>query len=74
MKVEGDAAKGYQAVRKDSFANAHQGELVMADDQTGEGPLERQSRRGQVPHAGPAHDLDRSADPVPKMTVAATFG
>lgn len=36
MKVEGDAAKGYQAVRKDSFMNAHQGELVMADDQTGE--------------------------------------
>lgn len=35
MKVEGDEAKLYRAVRLDSFKDANQGELVSADDLTG---------------------------------------
>jgi hypothetical protein len=36
MRIHGDDAKKYNAIRLDSFANANQSELVLADDQTGE--------------------------------------
>jgi hypothetical protein len=36
MRVDGDVAKFYNAVRLDNFMNANVGELVMADDVTGE--------------------------------------
>lgn len=36
MRVEGDTAKHYVAVRLDSYLNAHQGELILADEDTGE--------------------------------------
>lgn len=36
MKVEGENAKLYVAVRLDSYLNAHQGELVLADEDSGE--------------------------------------
>lgn len=36
MKVEGETAASYRAVRLDNFENANKGELVMADDMTGE--------------------------------------
>jgi len=36
MKIEGDDAKHYRAVRLDSFLNANLGELVSADDVTGQ--------------------------------------
>ena len=35
MKIEGDGAKAYRAVRLDSFADVNRGELVSADDETG---------------------------------------
>jgi len=35
MKIEGDAAHLYRAVRLDSFEDANRGELVSADDDTG---------------------------------------
>lgn len=36
MKVDGEDAKLFKAVRLDSFLNANLGELVSADDVTGE--------------------------------------
>lgn len=36
MEVNGDSAKLYRAVRLDSFEDANKGELVKADDVTGE--------------------------------------
>jgi hypothetical protein len=36
MKIDGDAAKDYRVVRLDSFENANKGELVSADEITGE--------------------------------------
>lgn len=35
MKIEGDEAKRFKVVRLDSYADAHRGELVRADDETG---------------------------------------
>ena len=35
MKIEGDEAKFYRAVRLDTFENANKGELVGADEATG---------------------------------------
>lgn len=35
MKVEGEEAKRFKVVRLDSYTDAHKGELVRADDQTG---------------------------------------
>jgi hypothetical protein len=36
MKVEGEAARSHRAVRLDSCENVSKGELVSADDITGE--------------------------------------
>ncbi len=36
MKVEGEGAMGYKAVRIDSFADVNQGELISADDVIGQ--------------------------------------
>ena len=36
MKIEGSDASKYRAVRLDSFENVNKGELVSADDITGE--------------------------------------
>ena len=36
MQVSGDEAKRWNAVRLDSFRNVNEGELVSADDQTGD--------------------------------------
>lgn len=36
MRIEGEAAKGRCAVRLDSFMNVNQGELLLADEDTGE--------------------------------------
>lgn len=35
MNISGEEAKNYHAVRLDDFRDAHAGELVSADDQTG---------------------------------------
>ena len=35
MKIDGEAAKGFRAVRLDSLENANKGELVSADEDTG---------------------------------------
>jgi hypothetical protein len=35
MKIEGEAAAQYEAVRLDSFATVNRGVLVSADDDTG---------------------------------------
>jgi hypothetical protein len=35
MTISGEEAKNYNAVRLDSMANANQGELVAADEDTG---------------------------------------
>lgn len=35
MKVDGEEAKHFRAVRLDSFLNANKGELVSADDVSG---------------------------------------
>jgi hypothetical protein len=35
MKIEGDEASKYRAVRLDTFENANKGELVSADEMTG---------------------------------------
>jgi hypothetical protein len=36
MRIYGDDAKLYNAVRLDDFRNANLGELLLADDQSGE--------------------------------------
>ncbi len=36
MRVNGEEAKDYDAIRLDSFETANRGELVSADDITGE--------------------------------------
>ncbi len=36
MRIDGEAAKEFRAVRLDSFEDANKGELVSADDITGE--------------------------------------
>jgi hypothetical protein len=36
MKIDGDEAKFFNAVRLDSFQNVNQGTLISADEQTGE--------------------------------------
>ncbi len=35
MKIEGDDAAKYRAVRLDTFENANKGELISADETTG---------------------------------------
>ncbi len=35
MKVEGEEARLFKAIRLDSMSDAHRGELVLADDETG---------------------------------------
>ena len=36
MKIDGEAAHSYHAVRLDTFRDAHTGPLIMADEMTGE--------------------------------------
>ena len=36
MRVSGEEAKRWQAVRRDSLETVNRGDLVMADDETGE--------------------------------------
>jgi hypothetical protein len=46
MKIEGETAKNWQAVRIDSYATVNLGDLVSADDKTGE--VEWLDRTGTV--------------------------
>jgi hypothetical protein len=46
MKIEGETAKNWQAVRIDSYATVNLGDLVSANEETGE--VKYLDRTGQI--------------------------